>query len=233
MKKTNLLVMVVLMLISTLSFSQEKIDINGFGKIQLNMELDSIITSVKEKVTDDRDYFSKVYKNKSSTEFVELIADSSTNYPIFGSFSKNVRVFHIGELYVTDKIALHDVKLYFYNNKLYKIYTTECLSDLLELKYGEPKINTKEKKHTFINGYGAKFIKTDIHADYNWETSNNINLSCIAHFYYNDDGKLRDGSFTFLNLIDISTKVEKEEEIVSERIKKRKENAEKEKVSGF
>ena len=230
MKKLLVLTMV---LVSFVSYGQNKI--TGFGKLQLGMSTKDIPDLSNSKiVTTSSEFFSKVYENRSRNVY-ETIADTTDRYTSLGSLDNRVRVFQIGKFNLTDNIEVSDVNLKFFNNKLFEIEIKDSkVDELLTTKYGEPKKDYKEKENTFVNGYGAKFIKKDQTWTHTWETGN-VNLSCwyTLMSWYNDKGQERIVSYTMLKDNSIGKEVEKQVEVVKTRINKRIEDSKKNLVSGL
>jgi hypothetical protein len=230
MKK--ILLLVTILFVGLTSFAQNKI--TGFGKLQLGALVSEIPELTNAKPVTEKEFFSKVYENRG-TGIYESIYDSTSKYPSFGSLDKRVRVFQLGTLQITESVTLHDITLKFFNDKLYSVDIKDRqLDDLLTTKYGTPKEEIETKDHTFQNGYGATFVKTDITKRHNWETGD-INIICYYTdlYWYNDKGKLNGINYAILHNKTISTLVGTEEKNVIARIDKREEDKKKSLVSGF
>ena len=215
------------------SFAQEKI--TGFGRLQLGMLVQDIPELSNPKfINGTSEYFSKVYKNTSDNVY-EAQIDTLKPSSNFVTISTNQRIFHVGRIKLTDNITIKDVTLKFYNDKLYSI---ECgdsqIDDLLTSKYGEGKVETETKDHTFQNGYGAKFVKTDLKKEITWNT-NDAQIKCyyIDNYFYGSDGKLLHYEFASLSNKATENSIHEEFKSVVARVSKRDADKKKELVSGF
>ena len=221
-----------LLFVSQITYAQNKI--NGFGKLQLGMAVKDLPELSNAKLASDKDFFNGVYGNISSSVY-EALSDTNKKYQSFGCLDKRVRIFQIGRLQLTDNITLYDITLNFFNDKLYRIEIKDKkLDELLTTKYGTPQEDIKTKDNTFQNGYGAKFVKTDITKTHKWETGND-NISCwyTDMYWYNDSGKLNYIGYALLSDKSITKLVEIESDIVKARITKREEDKKKDLVNGF
>lgn len=232
MKK--LMLIIIGSLLGFNSFSQNiEIKPTGFGFIQLGMPISNfsyLLTS--RKIDNENDYINIVYHNYTVESF-QLIADTTQTYCTFGSYDKRVKVFYIGEMNATNLIKLKGVELSFFNDTLYSIKIDKCINDILTLKYGEPKIDIKEKDHTFQNGYDATFIKTDRETDYYWKTTNNTHLYCYTNYYYSNNGELEHFEYTEIYYRKIWKKVFDETQLVENRIEQLEKNKNNNNIKGF
>jgi len=227
------IMMVAIILIASVSvFAQTKI--TGFGKLQLSVTVKDIPELSEAKRVNNNDYFTKVYGNKSSACY-ESVLDTTYLYSSFGSLDKRVRIFQIGKLQITENIELKDVTLKFFNDTLYSINIKDSkVDELLTIKYGTPKEDVKTKDNTFVNGYGAKFVKTDLTKTHTWET-NNPNTVCwyTDMSWYNDKGEFRYAEYCVLYDKKIDKVVSTEEDMVKTRVRKREEDKKKALAAGF
>ena len=228
----QILVVAIALIASISSYSQNKI--TGFGKIQIGMSVESLEELQNAKAVPNSDFYTKVYKNTSKNIY-ESVLDTTQKYISFGSLDKRVRVFQLGQLQLTENILLTDITLKFFNNKLYEIEVQDKkMDELMTSKFGNPKEDVKTKDNTFVNGYGTKFVKTDITTTHTWETGN-LNLSCwyTDMYWYNDKGEIRYAGYAMLRDKSIGKQVEEEENKVIARINKREEDKKKDLVKGF
>jgi hypothetical protein len=230
MKKT----MMVLLFASVtmISFGQQKI--TGFGRMQLGMSVNELTELSEAKLVGDDEYFNKVYENTTKNVY-EAKLDTISRSSSFTTRTNKVRVFQVGQIKLTDNITLKDVTLKFFNDKLYSIQIKDDqIDDLITTKYGEGKAQTETKDHTFQNGYGAKFVKTDLKKEITWNT-NDPQTSCyyITNYWYNDNGKLLHYEYANLSNNTIEKIVNNENDLVKVRIEKREEDKKKSLVSGF
>lgn len=229
----NLVLTLTITLISLVSNAQTQI--TGFGRLQLGMSVNDISELVDAKtISNEREYLSKVYKNKGYSVY-EAQIDTLNKYPMFATHSKNVRKFQLGQIKLTDNITLTDVELSFYNDKLYSIQINDDkIDELIIAKYGEGKVTTETKDHTYQNGYGAKFIKTDLKKEINWNTNVTENKCYyITNYWYNSKGEINHYEYASLSNTKISNIVDNELKQLVSRIDKREEEKKKGLVSGF
>ena len=192
--------------------NEPPININGFGILKLGVDVDSIIKTIPTPV-DYNTYLSKVYGDTVNNTWFVAVNDTNniereTTMWRFCSMDNRVKVYFIGYIEVTKDIKLTEVTLSFFNGKLFSIETGRCLDKILTIKYGEPKIDFIKTPHTFQNGYGATFIKTDVLVDYDWKTTPDIKLLCFTSFRYNDSGELNYTGRTFLSSKNIEEIIE-------------------------
>jgi hypothetical protein len=227
------IMMVAIVLIASVSvFAQTKI--TGFGKLQLGMEVKDIPELSGAKfINGSTEYFEKVYESKRP-ECYEAKLDS-LNYSSFGTLVDKERIFHVGQISVTENITLSDVELKFYNDKLYSIKVGDGkVDELITTKYGAPKEEVKTEDHTFQNGYGAKFVKTDLKKTHTW-TTNDPQTECyyVNNYWYNDSGKLLHIDYCYLTNNQIAKLVQDENKKVIVRRKQREEDKKKALTAGF
>lgn len=227
--------MVAITLIASVStFAQTKI--TGFGKLQLGMTL-SELPELKEAipVSNSTDFFRYVYDKTDGTTWYTLIADTTQKNPSCGSLDKKVSEYHVGEYKVTETISVKNVTLKFYDSKLISIKTSLLgMSDILNTKFGEGNLDLKEKDRTFVNGYGAKFIKTDKTYTTTWVTNvPNVTLESVLMIWYNDSGEKLSINYVKLENSSYNNKIKSAENDVITRIEKREQDKKKSLVSGF
>ena len=226
------LLVLTLVFVSFVSYGQNKI--NSFGRLQLGMSVNDVPELSNAKFIKSSEYFDNVYENKTDNVY-ESQLDTLKRGSNFVTTSTNVRIFQIGRIKLTDNIILKDVTLKFYNDKLYYIQVKDDqIDDLLTTKYGQGKEEVETKDHTFQNGYGAKFVKTDLRKEITWN-ANDPQISCyyIANFWYSSDGKLLHYEYGSLSNKSIENVVNEQEKLLFARIKQREENEKKGLVSGF
>lgn len=196
--------------------------ITSFGKLQLGMSVNEIpqLSKAKKASTSDQ-YYKYVYNNISKNVY-EIVCDTTEKYPK-GTYDPRVREFQIGKYNVTESIEIKDITLKFFNDKLYSIDTKDSkLTDLLTAKYGDGTLTVKEEDHTFQNGYGAKFVKTDKTFTTTWETGNpNITCRSVLMSWYNDHGEQNIISFTILEDNSHIDEINKASTTIKDRIAKR------------
>lgn len=219
-------------LVTMVSFGQQKI--NSFGRLQLGMSVNDIPELSNAKFIKQNEYFDKVYENKSNNVY-EAQLDTLKRGQSFITTSTSVRIFQIGQVKLTDNITLKDVTLKFYKDKLYSIQVKDDqIDDLLTTKYGQGKEEVETKDHTFQNGYGAKFVKTDLKKEITWNTGDpQIDCYYITNFWYSNDGKLLHYEFATLSNKSIENIVNEQEKLLFARIKQREEDEKKGLVKGF
>ena len=225
--------MVAITLIASVSvYAQTKI--TGFGKLQLSMAVKDIPELSNAKfINGNSEYFSKVYENKTANCYEAKL--DSVNYSSFGTLFDKEKIFQIGQISVTENITLTDVELKFYNDKLYSIKIGDGkVDELLTTKYGSPKEEIKTEDHTFQNGYGAKFVKTDLRKTHTW-TTNDLQTECyyVNNYFYNDSGKILHVEYCYLTNNQIAKLVQEENKKVIVRRKQREEDKKKEIAAGF
>jgi hypothetical protein len=230
MKK--IMMVAITLIVSVSTFAQTKI--TGFGKIQLGMKVSDFTELQNAKPAKNSDYHYKVYKNTTDAVY-ESVLDTTLVYPSFSSLDKRVRVFQIGKLQLTESITLTDVRLKFFEDKLYEIEIHDKkMDELMTLKFGSPKEDVKTKDNTFVNGYGVKSVKTDLTKTHTWETGDSTTSCWYTDMYwYSDKGELRYIGYAALFDKSISKKVEIEENKVTARIRQREEDKKKELAKGF
>lgn len=208
--------------------------ITGFGKLQLGMSVNDIPELSKaKKVTTSDQYYKSVYNNISKNVY-EVVCDTTEKYP-YGSYDTRVREFQIGKYNVTESIEVTDITLKFFNDKLYSIDIKDSkLKELLTAKYGDGKLTSKEEDHTFQNGYGATFIKTDRTFTTTWETDNqNVTCRTVLMSWYNDHGEKNIISFTILEDDSHKDEINGASTIIKDRIAKRIADKKKQDLDGF
>ena len=236
MKKLKVMMMTLMMCLASMSvWGQENskpINIDGFGYLKLGMSIDSVINGDVIPIAYNN-YIKYVFKDTLSNKWLVAVVDTNDMSNIFGSLDKRVETYFIGYLNVTKNIKLTEVKLSFFDKKLYEIETGKCLNEILTLKYGEPITDVEREKHTFVNDYGGEVIKEDLKIHYKWNTIENIKLNCLNWFYYNSKGELKHIEYTILCNYDIYNIVSKRVTEIRNIKKDAKNKIEQSKVSDF
>lgn len=210
----------------------------GFGKVKLGMDVKDLEELKEAKAMKNYDDFiSKVYKNYSNNTVYEQILDTTKIERGFASLDKKVRIFTVPKINVTDEIVLKFVELKFYDDKLYYIKCDydKNLIDALTLKYGEPKVETKEEDKEFTYTYtGNKITKKERKFTSNWSTGD-INIICVGMMsnYFNSKGE--ESLLSYVNLYNKQTliMVSKSESDYLNRKKAKEEAEKKAKLSKF
>jgi hypothetical protein len=212
--------------------------ITGFGKLKLGMDVKDLEELKEAKAMKTyNDFISKVYKNYSNNTVYEQIADTTKIERGFGSPDKKVRIFTVPKINVTDEIVLKFVELKFYDDKLYYIRCDydKNLIDALTLKYGEPKVETKEEDKEFTYTYtGNKITKKERKFTSNWNTSD-VNVICTSLMsnYFNSKGE--ESFLSYVNLYNKQTliMISKSESDFFDKKKAKEEAEKKAKLSKF
>jgi hypothetical protein len=148
---------------------------------------------------------------------------------------KEVRVFQLGEYKINENIKLHQLSLSFFDDKLYEILIDGSeVDELLTLKYGKPEQKFQETPHTYVNGLGIEFIKTERQSTHNYKT--NI-PGVICYYYhhldydYHGDVQIFEWAIIFNKYIKDKVSVESAE--VRSRITQRNEQVKKKDIANF
>jgi len=215
--------------------------IRGFGKLKLGSTteiLNDMGYSKIERISNDDDYYEKVYDNPKAKKIFELIADTNEKYQVVSSsLDKRVRVFKVPKYSVTKNIKIESVELTFFNDSLIYIQCdyNEQLTEALTIKYGEPEIDIKEKEKQFTSTYtGNAITKIEETFTSEWQTNDSM-VSCRSFLkkYYNSDGEERFISYVSLSDISHFAEIMEEEKRVKERIKNRELLEKKKALEGF
>lgn len=237
MKK--LFLFAVLFISAVIGFSQV-----GIGSLKLGMKVSDIPILSKSDTTSSYDYYiRRIYRNKSIDCVYEFLHEDTSKYYSKGSvsyglisLSPNTRKFYIGRLKISNLIEIENVELLFYKDSLYQIHCnrTSDLEDAIKVKFGEPKTTVTTKDHTFVNGYGNRFIKTDetFLSEYN-TLSDNIILTSTLSKYYNDNGEANYISFVVLYNLKINDIVYSEDKSERNRLEKNIEKNKRKSLSDF
>lgn len=228
----TLLLSLALISFSILSFAQNKI--TGFGKLQLGISLNDIPELTKaKKISSSDQYYSIVYVNRSRSAY-EVVCDTTEKYPQ-GYYDTRVRQFQIGKYDLTDKITVEDITLKFFNDTLFFIEIMDTkMSELMKTKYGEGKTDLKEVEHTFQNGYGATFIKTDQSFTTKWDAgSPDVECSYVLSGFYNDSGKQLFVHYALLQNTSHNEDIRTTNKMIIERIAKNIADKKKADLGGF
>ena len=228
----TLLLSLAFLFFSILSFAQDKI--TGFGKLQLGITVNDIPElSNAKKISSFDQFYSIVYVNRSRSAY-EVVCDTAEQYPQ-GYYDTRVRQFQIGNYDLTDKINVKDITLKFFNDTLFFIQIGDTkMSELMKTKYGEGKTDLKEEEHTFQNGYGAKFIKTDQKFITEWNAgSPNVECRSVLSSFYNDSGKQLIVNYALLQNTSHNEDIRTTNNMIIERIAKNKADKKKAELGGF
>jgi hypothetical protein len=208
--------------------------INGFGKLQIGMSINEL-PELKNayQITSSEDYYKYAIHNKSSASY-EIVCDTNEAYPQ-GEYDPRVRMFQIGKLDLTENITVSDITLKFYKNKLYFIEVSDSkMEDLLKLKYGEGSLDVKKEDHTFQNGYGTTFIKTDQTFTRKWLVDKpNVNCEYVLMSWYNDQGEQNIIAYALLTDNTFNKEIEIANNEIKDRIKERIKAKKKSDLNGF
>lgn len=218
--------------------SQTKI--TGFGKLKLGSPITMIneMGNKVEPISNNKDYIRKVYKNTTSNNIFELLADSTQKYQISDvSLDSRVRVFVIPKYSITETIEIKSVVLKFFKDMLIEIHCdgNEKLDEALTLKYGEPEKDLKKEEHQFTYTYtGNKVTKIDQTFTSKWQT-NDPNISCTSTLmkWYSSKGEENFASFVLLSDKSHNDEIIKTETAIKERIKNRELLQKKQSLEGF
>ena len=203
--------LIIILIFPLFANSQQKIV--GFGKLKLGMDLTEISElNPKEdtiyKIYNRYDHLQIVFKDTSREEPIELISDTNLafDYDYIGSLDKRVREFHFGKFRINEEIFLTDIRLSFFNNKLYSIYTAdEKLDEMIGDKYGKVLPTLNEKEVYFVNGFGNTITKIEKHYKKKYITNvpnYNCSWSMDIRFHKNGD------SYMLVNTTLVDTKIE-------------------------
>jgi hypothetical protein len=187
----------------------------GVGKYKLGSTLNSfpeLENATKVRTTGE--YHRYVYKNtgpiRTSTP-VEMLADTnavklkgydgkegltimeaSFSYRATTAYGAAIipssRNFYLGRMKINESLELHEVKLFFYKDTLYKIQVDEDISELLEAKYGTSIDEVKEKKVLFSNSFGTTIEKTETDLTRVWK-ENKSKIVYRKYNVYSDNGE--------------------------------------------
>lgn len=229
----NTLVLIITILAFNQVFGQEKI--TGFGRLQIGMSIDSIPELQNAKlIRTHEQYMDEVYGDQSTRVF-ELDPDTTKEAYGFASFDPRVREFYVGVFNLTPTIQIEKVEMKFFNNKLYSIKIEDLkLKDLLVTKYGDGTLTSETKDHTFQNGYGAKFVKTDRTYTRTWATGN-PSYTCyfVTMLWYNDKGKENGLAYGLLEDKSYEDEIRAANKAVKERMRQRELQSKKAAIDGF
>lgn len=156
------------------------------------------ISSV-DKIIETYPWYSHEYlcdKNHKHRYILELEADTSSYYNFIesikiGSFDKRIRIFYMSEFHINDSLILEDVKIYFFDKKLYKIEVQKDLSEILKIKYNTFKTDSIFSKVEFVgrrNIYTSTLVlDSKLFKDSGFYSGfYDVRHSCKGDIYYED-----------------------------------------------
>jgi hypothetical protein len=203
------------------------------GKIKLGMAINDLPELNQADTTSSYGiYLDKIYKNRSEKTIYEILPDTLNNKNYIASLSKNVRIFYIGSLKISENFFLEEVTLKFYKDSLYdiKCYGDPKLIEALNIKFGNPKIDITETPKEYINGYGIKTIKIDKEYISTYFSVDNIKLYAYLLKYFSTHTQ----DYSYLNYVKLynskTAEIVIQEEIAKSNLDKRKEEEMKKKL---
>lgn len=176
----------LLVFISVNCMGQSKI--SGIGPFKINNTTISIIDSLSrelgpfEKVNDG-------VKGVSMSHF-EAIYNFEKTYgsPAGASACSKVRVFCLEQIIISG-ITFKQVDLVFYNDTLKQFMSSfgKEISEAIKTKYGEPKMDKKEKKITCINkATGNQYQEEEYSLSLTWQGNNVVAQGGYDKYFDND-----------------------------------------------
>lgn len=135
-------------------------------------------------------------KNHKHRYILELEADTSSYYNFtesikIGSFDKRIRIFYMSEFYIDDSLILEDVKIYFFDKKLYKIEVQKDLSEILKIKYNTFKTDSIFSKVEFV-GRRNTFVEDFKQENLFYTGFYDGSYSCKGGIYYDYEETYRE-----------------------------------------
>jgi hypothetical protein len=228
----------LLLMIASSLFAQNKIE--GFGKFKIQKTTISYLdTIVKEqkldkvKMTSFDDYMKLRYKKD---KIAEVFSDTINRYnsPPYAHSCPNARVFYIPKIAIAD-ITFSDTYLTFFNEILVDIktdYTSEIV-EALELKYGKPAIDKKEKEvQCTLKLTGSNLTYTETMYYQKWE---NGEIECTAAIgdYRDSKCEKKTLSYIIIGLSDKKKEIVECDIAVNERVENKQKNEKKKQLSDF
>lgn len=222
-----------LLFLSVAAFGQAKIE--GVGKFKLKKTTTAFLDTLAKEQDFDKttirnydEYFKLRYKKDKVAEvFPDTV--KSYNSPPYARLCGDVRVFYLPKIKISD-IDIAEMYLTFYKDTLVSIqvdYAREIV-EALELKYGKPELDTKEKEVTCtlkLTGSDIKYTETMYYQK--WE---NGDIKCTAAIGDYRDSKCEKKilSYISINIEKFAEKIRDCDDKERDRIKN-KENTEKKK----
>lgn len=228
----------LLLLFSFAGFAQNKIE--GIGKFKLKKTTTAFLDTLAKEQDFDRttmrnysEYFKLRYKKG---KIAEVFPDTVKSYdsPPYAHLCKDVRVFYLPKIKISD-IDITEMYLTFYKDTLIDIHVDykKEIVDALELKYGKPELDTKEKQVTCtlkLTGTDIKYTETMYYQK--WE---NGNIKCTAAIGDYRDSKCEKQilSYISINIENLSEKIRDCDDKESDRIKNKENNERKKQLNDF
>lgn len=187
----------LLFLIPLIGMSQEKID--GIGPFKINqtavVSFTSIMSNLNVKLKESDNLLDTYVTNynQKKTEKVLLLKKNEKQPSRSDPFAPEIiyeKVFFI-DYYEVAGIPITKVYLYFWNDTLYKLTceSSPKLSEALGIKYGNPKVETKEKEVKCRSGFGAEYTEKETSIYSTWDGKGDIHALEINSKYF--DSKCR------------------------------------------
>lgn len=227
-----------LLLLSFSALGQNKIE--GIGKFKLKKTTTALLDTLAKEQDFDRitiksfeEYFGLRYKkNKIAEVFSDTV--KSYNSPPYSHLCKNVRVFYLPKIKISD-IDISEMYLTFYDDTLIDIHVdyNKDVVEALELKYGAPVLDTKEKEVSCtVNLTGATVKYTETMYYQKWE---NGNIKCTAAIGDYRDSKCEKQVLAYITISieKFSEKIRDCDESEKDRIKNKENTEKKKKLDDF
>ncbi|WP_343633433.1 hypothetical protein [Fluviicola sp.] len=239
--KSSLLILCLLGSIYSSSQISDSIKIEGIGLFKIGKTTVSSIEELSKK------FSTKIKSTNSSSDLynlttnnnkiiIQLFADTVKTYnsPSYTSYSSNVKTYRIIGYSAAD-IELNDLTVKFYNDTLYYMNCnmSSDLNNAIKLKYGEGKIEVKEKEVVCKNrstGIERKLIEKTYFQK--WDHDDIMAVSILSE-YYNDKCERRLVSALTIESFSIGRVVNKIDDEIEDRLKERKKIEDKKKLDGF
>lgn len=231
-------ILIITLFLSNISLGQDKIE--GIGKFKIKKytidQLDTLVTDnyfMRQTVSNSKSFFN-LY-NKSDI-LIEIQPDTvEINMSIaYSLFCKKTRVFFIPK-YSVAGIELKNTYLTFYNDTLTELQTdyTFDVINAIKLKYGEAKIDKKEKEISCeLKLTGAKVNYTETMYYQYWY---NGSIKCTAAIgdYRNSKCEKKTISYITVNNEKNTDQINRCDEKEKQRLKNRLDDSKKRQLSDF
>ena len=221
------------LLCSLFAIGQSKIQ--GIGMFKINKftvaDMDTFISNNYYKKVVVKTIMESVNSYHDRGTIQELMPDTTNwpNSPILSHLCKNVKVYYIPLLTISD-IVVERTYLTFYNNLLSMVSTnyTKEIIEAFELKYGVVEIKKEEKASTCkepntING--ASYLRV-------W-TNDQILCKALFSFYWNDKCDLDSSGSIWIYEQNINTEIDNCDTKERTRLEKIQTALKKKKLEGF
>lgn len=231
MKKLKLIIITSLMMFVTVFVYSQTV--SGIGFLKLGTPTTDIFKNIPGEV--------KICKTQSETykfknDVIELVSDTTLQEkPIYGTYASKTRVFSIPKIKLNEEIEIKNVYLIFHNDTLVKVSIdyNSSVNEALTLKYGVPKDSLVETPHDYtMKSTGSKVRLTDQRLTSSWD-SKNIKCYSLIWKYYTGSIDPNIISYFTLYYSDVMEKIQKEDKLMEDLIKKRKEDAKKKSLNDF